>query len=228
MSKIFVTGDVHRTEIDKFINFANNHKDLTKEDYLIVAGDFGAIWDANEDSQILNLYNDFPWTTLWVDGNHENFDLLEQYDSEEWHGGLVQRNNKSVIHLMRGQVYTIDNVTLFTMGGAASIDKAYRVEGKSWWKQEMPSNEELDIALQNLKNHNMTVDYVITHCCGNICKNRIDHMFMAHHDLLNDWFDYLEYDEKLNFKKWFFGHYHVDREVDERHRCLYDNILQIK
>ena len=228
MSKIFVTGDVHRTEIGKFYKFANNHKDLTKEDYLIVAGDFGAIWDVSKDNQILNLYNDFPWTTLWVDGNHENFDLIEQYDSEEWHGGLVQRNNKSVIHLMRGQVYTIDDVTLFTMGGATSIDKQYRVEGKSWWKQEMPSNEELDTALQNLKNHNMTVDYVITHCCGNICKNRIDHMFMEHHDLLNNWFDYLEYDEKLQFKKWFFGHYHVDREIDERHRCLYDDILQIK
>ena len=228
MSKIFVTGDVHRSEIGKFYKFADNHKDLTKEDYLIVAGDFGAIWDINRDNQILSLYNDFPWTTLWVDGNHENFDLLEQYDSEEWNGGLVQRNNKSVIHLMRGQVYTIDDVTLFTMGGATSIDKQYRVEGTSWWKQEMPSNEELDTALQNLKNHNMTVDYVITHCCGNICKNRIDHMFMAHHDLLNNWFDYLEHDEKLQFKKWFFGHYHVDRDIDERHRCLYDNILQIK
>ena len=228
MSKIFVTGDVHRTEIGKFYKFANNHKNLTKEDYVIIAGDFGAIWDIDRDNQILNLYNDFPWTTLWVDGNHENFDLIEQYDSEEWNGGLVQRNNKSVIHLMRGQVYTIDDVTLFTMGGAASIDKQYRVEGKSWWKQEMPSNEELDMALQNLKNHNMTVDYVITHCCGNICKNRIDPMFMDHHDFLNHWFDYLEYDEKLKFKKWFFGHYHVDRDIDERHRCLYDNILQIK
>jgi hypothetical protein len=63
-----------------------------------------------------------PFTTLFGSGNHENFDLLAEYPVEDWHGGKVQRIRPSVIHLMRGQVYSIQGKTFFTMGGASSHD----------------------------------------------------------------------------------------------------------
>ena len=47
-----------------------------------------------------------PWTTLFVDGNHENFDRLKNYPiTEEW-GGKVQKIYDKVYHLMRGEIYT--------------------------------------------------------------------------------------------------------------------------
>ena len=49
------------------------------------------------------------------------------------------------------------------MGGATSTDKDYRIEGKSWWRAEMPSGEEFYEADKNLMAHNNNVDYVITH-----------------------------------------------------------------
>ncbi|WP_260504042.1 hypothetical protein [Paenibacillus illinoisensis] len=73
---------------------------MTKDDYVIIVGDFGLIWDgSNEDRYWLKwLDKTKSFTTLFLDGNHENFDLLEQYPVENWNGGKVHRINKSVIH----------------------------------------------------------------------------------------------------------------------------------
>lgn len=54
--------------------------------------------------------------------NHENFDRLMAYPVEEWHGGKIQRIRPSVIHLMRGQVFELEEKKLFTFGGASSHD----------------------------------------------------------------------------------------------------------
>lgn len=230
MSKIYVTGDTHRTtDIGKLLDLSNREK-FTKDDYVIIAGDFGGLWDgykSDSDEEVLGIYADFPWTTLWIDGNHENFDELSQYPVEEWNGGLVQKINDSVIHLMRGQIYTIDGLKFFTMGGATSIDKMWRQEYISWWRQEMPSDSEYKSAMNNLKEHDMTVDYVITHCCSrsSLRKTLPDSKF---DDELNGWFDYLEIDMALKFRHWYYGHYHLDKKVDKTHTCLYNKIVRIK
>ena len=62
------------------------------------------------------------FTTLFVDGNHENFDRLYEYPVEEWHGGKVHKIRPSVIHLMRGQIFEIEGKSIFTFGGASSHD----------------------------------------------------------------------------------------------------------
>ena len=87
----------------------------------MICGDFGFVWDlGEEDKWWLNWLAAKPWTTLFVDGNHENHDILEQWDVTNWHGGKVHKLNESVIHLMRGQVYEIDGKKWFTFGGAKS------------------------------------------------------------------------------------------------------------
>lgn len=99
-------------------------------------GDFGLVWnDGKEDLYWRKWLADRNFTTLFIDGNHENFDLLKRYEVVEWHGGKVQFINDSIIHLMRGQVYEIDRKTIFTMGGGTSIDKQFRKPGKSWWPE---------------------------------------------------------------------------------------------
>lgn len=124
------TIDIHKLNSKNF----PEGRVLTKDDYVIICGDFGFVWDGGkEDKWWLNWLAAKPWTTLFVDGNHENHDILEQWDVTNWHGGKVHKLNESVIHLMRGQVYEIDGKKWFTFGGAKSQDQAIRVEGKDWW-----------------------------------------------------------------------------------------------
>lgn len=53
---------------------------------------------------ILNQLECKSYTTLFVDGNHENFDRLSDYPIDTWNGGKVHKIRPSVIHLMRGQI----------------------------------------------------------------------------------------------------------------------------
>lgn len=101
---IFITGDTHgdfsRLQPAAF----HGQRDLTKEDYLIICGDFGGVWDGSDTEQRwLDWLEVRPFTTLFVSGNHENYDLLGSYPISQWHGGLVQAIRPSVLHLMRGQ-----------------------------------------------------------------------------------------------------------------------------
>ena len=92
---IYLTGDTHRKlDIAKVKTFAKT-EGLTKEDYLIILGDFGALWESyslhhagitEADQEVIDFYESLPFTTLFVDGNHENHNALDRYDVEEWNG----------------------------------------------------------------------------------------------------------------------------------------------
>lgn len=58
------------------------------------------------------------FTTLWIDGNHENFDMLYEFPLEDKFGGKVRQIAPDIYHLDRGQVLTIDGKKIFCMGGA--------------------------------------------------------------------------------------------------------------
>lgn len=187
---IFITGDTHGyfTRFKKEIFYEQS--ELTKKDYVIICGDFGGVWDGSANEQYwLNWLEQKPFTTLFVSGNHENFDLLTKYPAENWRGGKARRVRPSVIHLMRGQIYNLQGKTFFTMGGARSHDISggilepddpqfkkkrreldrrealYRINRRSWWKEETPSEEEYQIARENLSKVDWTVDYIVSHCC---------------------------------------------------------------
>ena len=234
--RIFITGDTHCTnDIYKLLPHEasytiKNYDNITKNDYLIIAGDAGIIWNRkNSDitKDIISIYESAPWTTLFVDGNHENHDELMSFPVSEWNGGKIHQISDSIIHLIRGQVFNIDNKTFFTLGGGDSIDKMYRIKGESWWPNEMPSDEEYEEALSNLQKHNMSVDYIITHCAPSYYLRRLCHLD-PRPDKLTDFLESLEMIHKVDFKEWFFGHYHMDLKLDKQHRCLYNDIVEIK
>ena len=115
---IYVTGDCH----GEFIRFNKKYfpeqKEMSKEDFVIICGDFGGVWNKDYESKYETVQLDWlesqSFTTLFVSGNHENYDRLDAYPVEEWKGGKIQRIRPSIIHLMRGQVYTIDGKRLST------------------------------------------------------------------------------------------------------------------
>lgn len=224
---IYITGDTHGSiDIHKLNKRCFDDTNLTKDDYLIICGDFGLVWDNSpEEKYWLDWLNEKNYTTLFIDGNHENLSLLNSYPVEIWSGGKIHKIRDSVFHLIRGQVFTIDNHTYFTMGGAASVDKDWRTPGKSWWPEEMPSNDEYEEAIQNLKLHNHQVDYIITHTAPTSIVNQLIPEIKPP-DRLTDFLEDIK--KSVKYKHWYFGHFHGDRDIDEKHTLLYYNIIPLE
>lgn len=228
---IFLTGDTHG-EIDSDKLFVGDlaEKASSKDDYVIILGDFGFIWTNSPDDTErfwLREFENMPWTTLFIDGNHENFARLNNYPVEEWHGGKVHRINDSVIHLMRGQVFDIDGKSFFTFGGAKSIDAALRTEGLSWWPEEQASYNEIQEGFDNLLAHGNKVDYVLTHTCvTDVCRLIASRSIGGYYepDSMTKILD--AYHSVMDFEAWYFAHWHVDRAFG-RFECLYNKIMEV-
>lgn len=123
---IFITGDTHGDVSRFFKVHFKIQEELSKKDYVIILGDFGLIWDytgenAHEHYELDEL-NDRSFTTVFIDGNHENFTRLNNYPVIEWNGGKVHQIRDSIFHLMRGEVFNIDGSSFFAFGGAHSHD----------------------------------------------------------------------------------------------------------
>lgn len=230
---VFVCGDTHHNIDFHKLSSKNwkEGKELTKSDYLIVAGDFGLIWSNKKDASeryLTDWYNEKPWTTLFIDGNHENFDRLfsNEFPEVEMFGSIVKQISDSIFYLQRGHVYTIENHTFFVFGGGNSIDKARRAVHVSWWEQEMPSYLEMKRAIENLSSYNNEVDYIITHSCSHEIFNRLMLRFNMIHKAgndeksLRDFFSWVK--ENVSFKEWHFGHFHDDTVFDDKYYLHYN------
>ena len=111
---IYVTGDTHG---DEGLFRAQDYvtEQFSANDKLIICGDFGYVFSGSDrEKQYLDYLAEKPFQILFVDGNHENFDLLSTYPVETWCGGsahILRRNGDGepkIIHLMRGQVFHIE------------------------------------------------------------------------------------------------------------------------
>jgi len=226
---IFVSGDTHGAMSMSKFNTTNFpiQKELTKDDYMIITGDFGLVWNGDKEEEYwLNWLHNKNYTTLFIDGNHENHSMLDKMKVSDWNGGKIHFIKENVIHLMRGQVFNINSKKIFTFGGADSIDKANRIEGKSWWKREMPSHAEYEEGLDNLEKHNFQVDYIISHDCSqSIFEKLMAGLWVKSLTSINKYFEVLE--ERLKYRQWYFGHYHEDRWIDEKHRLIYNDIVML-
>ena len=246
---IYITGDTH-SDFSRFIeeNFPIQ-SEMTKDDYIIICGDFGGVWTFEEESrrekEALNWLNNKNFTTLFVDGNHENYTRLYNYPIEEWKGGKVHKIRDSVLHLMRGEIFDIDNKRIFAFGGARSHDiqdgilnldeeeKIYeyrkrgayfRIRDFSWWDLELPTNQEMENGIENLEKINYKVDYIISHCCPTSIQALINSTYKR--DILTDYLQQIS--EKCTFKRWYFGHYHDYKQVNSQFTLLYENIVPLE
>lgn len=249
---IYITGDCHQN-FERFnMSIFPEQKEMTKDDFVIICGDFGGVWSKGEESKEETMLMDWldckSFTTLFVDGNHENFDRLYDYPVEVWHGGNVHKIRPSVIHMMRGQVFEIDSKSIFTFGGARSHDidggilepddpdykkkkkeldqgrRPYRINHVSWWQQELPSTEEMEEGRKNLAAHGNKVDFIVTHCCSSSTQILLGGS-MYKPDIETTYLE--EIRQTTNFKKWFFGHYHGNRNVNAEEILLYEQIIRI-
>ena len=221
---IYVTGDTHGNFRRFQPEYFPEQAGMTKNDMVIIAGDFGGVWFGDSrDDETLDWLERLPFTLAFVCGNHENYDALERYPVAEWHGGKVHRVRPHVLHLMRGQIFELESYRFFTMGGAKSHDTNHRINHISWWRQELPSDEEYSEALQNLERYNWQVDYIITHCAPTSIA-----LAGSRHNEADRLTDFLqEVRERATYHYWLFGHYHDNRAIDEKHILLWEQIVRV-
>ena len=257
---IYITGDCHAN----FKRFTKKRRkelpfELTENDYVIVTGDFGLLWAKDKEFEYnLEWLSGLPFKILWVQGNHENYDMIAEYPLEQWNGGSVRHIAKDkIILLERGQVFNIEGNSFFTFGGASShdvqggiLDKddidydenrrnaiksglPYRVKHYSWWEQELPSEEEMQTGRDNLAKVDYKVDYVITHCLSSSMQYKLELIYGGYYHQFLYKSDILtgyfdEIESKLQYKQWFCGHYHMDMLLDNQHWIFYNNILPLE
>lgn len=238
MSHIFLTGDLHgHMDFGKLIRFSKSKdgKALNKQDFLIILGDFGLIFNcfkpSNSELKYLEwLDKEAPWTTLFLDGNHENFDRLDNYGLyplKDFYGGQVSKINNSVFHLLRGQSYLINDILFLVMGGADSIDKHLRTPHYNWWIQEQITHPQITKAINDYKN--VKFDFILTHCAP---ISYVDRLYLS--NLLppgpknvNSSEKQLEKLEKhIHYKKWFCGHYHCEYD-SPKFQTIYNKIIEL-
>lgn len=214
---VYVTGDTHA---DQVLMDAYLLPLLKQNDILIILGDFGVgFWSGRYWSE--EMFYDYlaeqPYTICFVDGNHENFNKLNAYPVSEWHGGRVHKLRHNVIHLMRGEFFVIESKTYFTFGGGYSFDKDNRTDGFDWWKEEMPCQQEYDHAREMLQKDKWKADYILTHTAP---MQSIEYMRTMRLGIkrevpeeweLNLFLDTIQ--ETVSYDKWYFGHFHADREL---------------
>lgn len=267
---IYLCGDVH----GKYRKLKDLLLDKIQDgDTGIVVGDFGFVWQSdkgynllskeivedrlNEENKILDLISlKCKGTLMFIDGNHENFDRLYDYPVVEKFGGKVHQIRNNIFHMMRGEIFEIENNSFLAFGGAFSHDigdgivdptkenaavliktlsrenKSFRIKGISWWEQEIPTDAEMEHALLNVAHYNKEIDYILTHQ-GSV---HVENELFPSSAFLNykapyqiQFYDFLrELELTVKFGKWRMGHYHVDAQVDEKISVLYRTVEEIK
>lgn len=149
---------------------------------------------------------------------------------------------------MRGQLFEIEEKKIFTFGGARSHDisggilemdapdfeekrkkidkgwKLYRINHLSWWKQEMPTEDEMEEGRRNLQAHGNKVDFIISHCCASSTQAYLS-AGTYEPDILTKYFN--EIQRSVKYKNWFFGHYHDNRNLAGGEILIYEQIIRV-
>ncbi|WRS28602.1 metallophosphoesterase [Oscillospiraceae bacterium MB08-C2-2] len=219
---IYITGDIHG-DLSRFNT--KGMRRLRKGDTLIICGDFGFLWeDSKAEQKALRWIGKRRYNVLFVEGTHDNLDLIEKYPVTDWMGGKVREISGNLRQLVRGSVFTLENSKLLAFGGGDSVDADMRHAGETWWSRELPTPEEVEIARQNLALHENKVDYIITHQPSNKIHGALT-MKDNEPNNLDVFLD--EVLRNCSFTRWYFGHYHLDRLIPPNQVAVFKEILPV-
>ena len=221
----FVTGDCHGS-LTKILQFIWKF-DLGPESNIIVCGDMGIFWNKDQKDAKATIANYERYCNgvhlYWIDGNHENFSIIDSWNATKEE---TYDNSEHIHYCPRGAMLNINGKKALCMGGADSIDKAWRKEGFSWWSQEQ-------ITEKDIAEVGGYYDYVFTHCCpysifhrnrGFLCQHGGELRDVTHksEEMLDKMFN------KIDFGHHYFGHYHINLKLDDKHTCLLDDFIELE
>lgn len=215
---IYLLSDLHADS--DFLALKEYVKVATDDDLLIILGDIGLKFEKTEDNKKFDeFFMGINKNIAFIDGNHENFDYLDSFPETEWNGGIVGKLSDKIFYLKRGNIYNINGKTFFVFGGCKS-SSAWKQKGL-WYPGEEPTDEQLELAYSNLEKSNMKVDYILTHRY-----NKETEDINGDFKKLNDLTQFI--DNNVSYKKWYCGHWHQNKKIDDKHICVYDILTTIE
>lgn len=218
---IYITGDKHG-DISFFKD--KRMKQVKKGDYVIITGDFGFFWNNTvQEKENLEFLKTRDYNILFVDGTHENFDVLEQFPIVPYFGAKARKIADNIYHLMRGQIYIIEKKGIFTFGGGVSRDLQKMLDINMWSSREMPDKEEFVEGAKQLNAYGSRIDYIITHEPPTRIKGIIDPELKP--NPVNIYLEQIA--SQMNFDKWFFGSMHLDEEVLKDYFGVFNELLPV-
>ncbi len=204
--KTFICGDIHAdwSKLNQLIS--RHHPDL-----ILQVGDFG-FWPHFHNTYGFSKkkkFNQFgiknhETKIAWIPGNHENWDDLNCISKDE-----PYEIQDGITYCPFGTVLEVNGYNILCCGGAESIDKDWRIEGVSWWRDEIINQEEMD----NLPE--CDIDIVISHTAPrNWIENSIFKKYGRSKDPSTLALQLIF--EKYRPKRWYSGHFHkyLKTEID--------------
>lgn len=231
MNMIYVTGDTHG-HFERIVEFCQKNK-TSKDDIMIILGDAGINYYGSGDRSRKKKLQKLPITLFCIHGNHEQRpEAIDTYRLDDFCGGKVYIEDAfpDIKFAKDGQIYDFEGKEFVVIGGAYSVDKFYRIaRGVNWFLNEQPSAEikaEVEAALDARE---WTVYGVMSHTCP--VKYEPTEVFLAMIDQstvdksTEEWLDSIE--DKLNYEKWYCGHYHTEKLIDKL-RFMFEDIVELK
>lgn len=215
-SVIYLLSDLHGT-----IDFAGLQEYLDKatdQDLLILLGDIGLCFEKTEENaRFTERFLSIQKNVAFLDGNHENHAYLNSFPEVPWNGATVHRLTDHIVHLKRGNIYTIQGKRIFTFGGCKSSSR-WKEMGL-WYPGEEATEEECAFARKELERYDYKVDYILTHKYEQTPgKNPVCIPMQELTGFI---------DTNVPFKKWYAGHYHITGKIDDRHILIYDVLTEL-
>lgn len=252
----YITGDRHGQLVSgegDLLAFSRKMK-TAPEDVLILLGDAGlnyhVQWNRKKKKyesagalHLLKMVSRIPLTFLVVQGNHEApawyCEYMERSWSQRFQGPVWScPEAANILFLENGEIYTIDSREYLVMGGADSIDKAYRqipdengTTFRWWFPQEQMTDAQFRRARACLKERNGKVHGILAHTCPFSRMPR--DLFLPSRDPLlrpdsrqEEIFEKLK--DEIDFEVWYFGHFHGDRVLENgKYRMLFQKIEEL-
>lgn len=242
-----VRGDTH----GNFLWMTNGCLDKYKpeETAIIILGDAGFNFYLNKtDARKKKEVNQRGYTFYCVRGNHEErphnlSNIKIVYDPEVSGLVYIEEEYPNIKYLADWGGYKINGYKCLVIGGAYSVDKAWRLANadmteetndphkSGWFNEEQLSEVEMNACstwLEHMKEINENYfDFVLTHTCPKSFQP-VD-KFLPFIDQstvdtrMEDWMEKIK--EQITFGVWLFGHYHDDR-IEAPHVEMYYNDIE--
>ncbi len=217
---VYITGDMHG-EYKRFKD--KKLKKLSAKDTLIICGDFGFLWNnSDEERKILHQIGERKHKTLFLDGRHENFELLKACEETELFGGKVGHVCGNLYHLKRGEIYEIENESYFVFGGACedNLDRIENGEENGF----VPTMEEMRYGVKQLDRYDKTVDYILTHEPPFSYGVRMGRRFVSEPFC----FFLEEIFKNISYRRWFFGSLHTNAAVGKKGQAVFAEVVSVR
>jgi hypothetical protein len=149
---LYVLGDIHG--FWKILDRLAEH--LGPDDTVVQVGDFGVNSEFDTKEYTDYIFENINYKLIFIDGNHEHFQTIGR-----WHKNQLTEISPNVFYAPRGLVMELHGNLVGFLGGAESVDKAWRTPGYDWFPEESVQQEDVDLLIQNVDGRQL--DILFTH-----------------------------------------------------------------